>query len=316
MPGTTATSGASNTPAKSQICWRVHAAVPVDIAEKLQARLGGDATARLTRVQTTNAEAYQLYLQGRYAWEKWNQEGSKTAVSYFEQAIAKYPNYGLAYSGLADAYLFGAGTGLPGREANQKARAAVEKALALDPALGEAHASLAQLLTNDDWAFAAAEREFKRAIELSPSYIEAHHMYSHYLLSMGRNEEALVESRKVLALDPLSPLGQGHLAYYYLSARLAPGHIHLSDLSVERKGRCGRIRATRRCVLPEGDDARSVRTVSHRPHAGRRDAVGIAALRRAYVENGMDGYLGEWLGQLKDGNPSPPPRILDNGRQR
>ena len=94
--------------------------------------------------------------------------------------------------------------------------------MALDPALGEAHASLAQLLANEDWNFGAAEREFKRAIELSPSYIEAHHMYSHYLLAMGRNDESLVESRKVLALDPLSPVGLGHLAYHYLSTPSVP----------------------------------------------------------------------------------------------
>jgi TolB-like protein/cytochrome c-type biogenesis protein CcmH/NrfG len=280
----------------------VQSEIPIDVAGTLWSRLGGEAKARLARPQTTNAEAYQLYLQGRYAWEKWNQDGSKAAVSYFEAAIGKDPKFALAYSGLADAYLFGAGTGTPAAEANRKAREAVAKALALDPKLGEAHVSLGQLLMNEDWDFAGAEREFKRAIELSPSYIEAHHMYSHYLLVMGRIQESLIESRKVLALDPLSPLGLGHIAFHNLYARQYDDAI--SDF--------------RKYLLKEKDDVAAYFQLGDAYYqkgmfneafeefsrslvlAGMK-TQDAADLRQAFAKDGMPGFLRKRIEQLKAG---------------
>src|SRR6202022_3432258 len=152
---------------------------------------------------------------------KWTLDGAKKAVEYFQEAIKEDPNYALAYSGLADVYMFGsnAGAGLPPKEAHRRARETATKALALDPALGEAHASLSQVLFYDDWDFTGTERELKRAIELSPSYAEAHHMYSHFLLAMGRIDESFVESETFLELDPLSPDPNLHLGYHYLFSR-------------------------------------------------------------------------------------------------
>ena len=145
--------------------------IPVDISEKLRLQLSGESRERLARAYTNNAEAYQLYLKGRISWEKWTLDGAKNAIDYFQEAINKDPNYALAYSGLADVYMFGsnAGAGLPPQEAHRKAREAATKALTLEPALGEAHASLSQILFYDDWDFTGTERELKRAIELSPS---------------------------------------------------------------------------------------------------------------------------------------------------
>jgi TolB-like protein len=196
--------------------------IPIDIAEKLRLRLGSESKERLTRAHTENTEAYQLYLKGRYSWEKWTEDGAKQAIEFFEEAIRKDPNYALAYSGLADAYInFGSGIGpdVPQKEAHRRAREATTTALSLDPQLGEAHAALAGILLYDDWDFAGAEREYKRALELSPSYAEGHHQFSHVLLLLGRINESFAESKKLLELDPVSETPIGHLGYHYLYAR-------------------------------------------------------------------------------------------------
>jgi Tfp pilus assembly protein PilF len=170
--------------------------ISLDVSDKLRLRLSGESKERLTRAYTGNAEAYQLYLKGRYSWEKWTLEGAKQAVEYFQEAIKKDPNYALAYAGLADVYIFGAGkgAGLPQKEAHRRAREAATKALSLDPQLGEAHAALAEVILYDR-DFAGAEREFKRALELNPSYAEGHHEYSHLLLLLGRIDESFAESK-------------------------------------------------------------------------------------------------------------------------
>ena len=195
--------------------------IPVDVSDNLRLRLSGESKERLTSAYTDNREAYQLYLKGRYSWEKWTRDGAKQAVEFFEEAIKKDPSYALAYSGLAEVYLnFGAGVGpdVPQKEAHRRAREAATKALSIDPQLGEAHAALAEVLLFE-WNFAGAEREFKRAIELSPSNPEGHHEYSHLLLLLGRIEESFDESKKLLEVDPVSETPIGHLGYHYLYAR-------------------------------------------------------------------------------------------------
>ena len=198
-------------------------AIPLDVSEKLRLTLTGESKERLTRAHTDNPEAYQLYLKGRYVWEKFTQEGAKQAVQYFDEAIKKDPNYALAYTGIADAYTFGFGRDmgleLPQKEAHRRAREAATKALSIDPQLGEAHGALAQVLLLDEWDFLGAEREFKRAFELNPSHAEGHHQYSHLLLMLGRVNDSFVESKKYLELDPVSQSPISHLAYHYLYSR-------------------------------------------------------------------------------------------------
>lgn len=196
--------------------------IPFDVSQKLRVKLSGESKERFNRTQTDNLEAYQLYLKGIYSWEKWTQSGAREAVEFFNEAITKDPNYALAYSGLAAVYLnFGIGVGpdVPQKEAHQRAREAATKALSLDPELGEAHAAMAQVFLYDDWDFIGAERELRRATELSPSYAEGHHAYSHLLLLLGRINESFAESQKLLELDPVSETSIGHLAYHYLYAR-------------------------------------------------------------------------------------------------
>ena len=171
-----------------------------------------------TPSRAVNPEAYEAYLKGRYFIEKWTEEGTRVGREYFEQAIAKDPNYALAYAGLADSYVWGR-AGLPPEEALRRARTAATKALQLDTTLGEPHAALAQIKFVNDWDWAGAEAEFKHAIELNPNDTNALHMYSHYLLSMGRMQESLDVSKRALEHDPVSPTMQLHMGFHYLTAR-------------------------------------------------------------------------------------------------
>src|SRR2546429_312865 len=191
-----------------------------EITSNLRLKLSGADESRVTKRYTENAEAYQLYLRGRYLWNKRTEENTKKGIDYFHQAIARDPNYAVAYTGLADSYsalVFPIGAVAP-REAMPKAKEAAIQALAIDNTLAEAHASLAFVKFYYDWDWPGAELEFKRAIELNPTDAEAHHYYSHYLIAMGRTEESLAESRRCLELEPSNILFNVHLGWHYLYA--------------------------------------------------------------------------------------------------
>jgi TolB-like protein/Tfp pilus assembly protein PilF len=176
-----------------------------EISEKLRLRLTGEEKTRLAKGHIVNPEAYQLYLKGRYYWNKRTEEGFHKAIEHFNQAIEKDPNYALAYAGLADSYiLLGEFSLLPAKEAFAKAREAATKALELDDTLGEAHNALATVKADYDWDWPRAEREFRRAIELNPGYATAHQWYGEFLSELGRHEEALAEIKQAQQLDPLS----------------------------------------------------------------------------------------------------------------
>src|SRR5437899_476686 len=176
------------------------------IMRALQVHLVSGDSLTLLRRPTRDVEAYELYLKGRYFYNKGGLEPVQQALAYFQQALAHDSNYALAYAGIADAYQrLTASTYLRPRESMPKARAAVLKALALEPTLADAHASLGDQLCVYDWDASAAEREFRRAIELNPSVANAHYFYSHCLAAHGRLDEALAEARRAHELDPLNP---------------------------------------------------------------------------------------------------------------
>jgi serine/threonine protein kinase/Tfp pilus assembly protein PilF len=179
-----------------------------DITENLQMKLTGAQQNLMAQRPTQNSEAYQLYLQGRFYWNRRTTGGLSKAIDYFEQAIAKDPNYALAYSGLAGSYfsLSRNSTALSPKEAAAKGRQAAEKALELDPSLGEAHASMGLVLLMFEWDFSGAERQFQRAIDLNPSYPYAYQWYGELLWATGRYEEAVREIRKGLELEPFTPI--------------------------------------------------------------------------------------------------------------
>lgn len=174
------------------------------VAAALAVKLSGEETEFLTKRYTSNTEAYQLYVKGRYLWNKRTGEALRKSIEYFNQAIEKDPNYALAYAGLADAYavLPGHGRALP-EETLPKAKAAAQKALDIDSQLPEAHTTLASL-SADEWDWAEADRRFKRALELNPNYPTAHQWYGEYLVHVGRLGEALQEFKRALELDPTS----------------------------------------------------------------------------------------------------------------
>lgn len=160
-----------------------------------------------------NTEAYELDLKGRYFL---NKREVKRAIDYFQQALAKDPNDAVAYAGLAEAYPMDS---IAPREAMPKAKEAALHALAIDDALSEAHTALAYVTFFYDWDWPAAEREFKRAIELNPNNADAHHWYSHYLTAQERTEESLSQSKRALELNPFDVLMTIHMAWHYLFAR-------------------------------------------------------------------------------------------------
>ena len=176
-----------------------------EISEKLRLQLTRTEKKRLTKHHTENAEAYRLYLQGRHYWNRWTEEGFYKAIEYFQQAVEKDPNYALAYAGLADSYvLLGWNSYLPPKEAFPKGKVAAMTALRLDPDLAEAPAPLAALLWLHDWQWEEAQAEFKRSLELGPTYATANHWYAEYAMTMGRHEEAMARMRNGHELDPLS----------------------------------------------------------------------------------------------------------------
>jgi tetratricopeptide (TPR) repeat protein len=174
------------------------------ISARLRERLSGETNKQAAKGGTNDPEAYQLYLKGRFYWEKRKQESLEKARDYFNQAIEKDPNYALAYLGLADYYNV-----LPDYapasilDTAPKAISAAEKALAIDDTLAEAHATLASA-HQSLWDWSVAERQFRRALELNPNAANAHKLYSLYLSTVGRQEEALSEIKRAAELDPLN----------------------------------------------------------------------------------------------------------------
>jgi len=186
-----------------------------EIVDKLKLKVSGEEEG-LTKHYTDSNEAYQLYLKGRFYWNKRTGDTIKKSIEYLNQAIEKDPGFALAYAGIADCYVVPV-TGLPPRESMPKAKAAAVRALELDETLAEAHTSLGRVLAIYEWDWPGAEKEFKRAIELNPRYAIAHQWYGGYFEAMGRRNEAIAERKLAQELDPLSPIVNFELglAIYY-----------------------------------------------------------------------------------------------------
>jgi len=171
----------------------------------LAVKLTGEERALVAAHSTNNPDAYQLYLKGRYFWNKRTGDGLKKGIDYLNQALEKDPNYALAYAGLADSYVLLANySDSTPQEAYSKARAAATLALKINDNLAEAHTALAYIKAGYDWDFAGAEREYKRAIELNPNYATARNWYAEFLGLMGHPTESIAEMRRALELEPLS----------------------------------------------------------------------------------------------------------------
>ncbi len=190
------------------------------IAEKLQTKFSGSEERAASAKPTENTEAHQLYLKGRYFWNRRTGENLKKALAYFEQAAEKDPHYALAYTGIADSCglipIYSAGTS---QEYHPRQRAAAQKAVELDDTLAEAHTSLAFVFAYD-FEFAQAVKEFERAIALNPNYATAHHFYAvGTLAALGEFDRAIAEVKRALELDPVSGIISASLGTVYTMAR-------------------------------------------------------------------------------------------------
>jgi eukaryotic-like serine/threonine-protein kinase len=185
------------------------------ISEKLRLRLTGEDQARLGKRYTEDTEAYQLYLKGRYFWNKRDEAGLRNGIKYFKDAEEKDPNYALAYSGLADSYALLCDIGVvPPVAEMPKAKSAAQKAVDIDPNLAEGYTSRAFVKLAYDWDWLGAESDFKKAIELNPKYATAHQWYASYLVQMGKLDRAKHEIEQAQQLDPLSPIISSNAGFY------------------------------------------------------------------------------------------------------
>ena len=273
------------------------------IAEEIRVSVQPKEQAALNNVKAVNPDAYEAYLKGRYFWNKRTADGLSKAREYFDEAVAKAPDYAQAYSGLADTYAllgdwqYGV---MASRDALPAAKAAAIKALELDNTLGEAHTSLGFALDGFDWDWASAEKEFRRAIDLNPGYATAHHWYAWHLSLMGRHGEAIAEMRKARSLDPLSLIINADLAEVLLIAHFydesvrqsrktiemdpdfALAHNQLAEAYLQKQMRDDAITEFQKAVqLSEGS------------------AICTANLARAYASSGRSADAGQLLTDLK-----------------
>jgi len=204
----------------------------IAVAREIQLRLTPQQRTDLARARTVDPDAHEAYLKGRYFWNKRTEDGFRKSIEYFNQSIAKDPNYAQAYAGLADAYVLLSGYGFVAQgEAMPKAKVAAQKALAIDDQLADAYTSLGLISLQYEWNWTEEEKDFKRAIELDPNYSVAHHYYGDgYLPLVGKTDEAIAELRKAHELDPLSPIIATDLA-----KRLCDAHRYDEALALFQK---------------------------------------------------------------------------------
>ncbi len=273
-----------------------------EISEKLRLKLTGEDQTRLTKRYTENTEAYQLYLKGRYYWNKRTADGFQSAIAHFQQAIEKDPNYALAYSGLADCYnLLSTYGHVPPRETYPRGKAAATKALELDDKLAEAHASLAWAKLTYDWDWPDAQRELERALELNPNYATAHFWYSYYYFAMGRLDDAVRELRRSLELDPLSLIINANLGWALVYQRQYDRAIEQGMKTLEMDPNFGPAHSLLGWAYLE--KGRYAEAISEAQKASS-DVGGIPerflVLARAYLKSGNIGKAQKVVEDLKD----------------
>ncbi|MGH9946328.1 MAG: tetratricopeptide repeat protein, partial [Pyrinomonadaceae bacterium] len=254
--------------------------------------LSGADKERLAKNYTQNTEAYQLYLRGRFYWNKRTIKDLRKSIDYFQQAITVDQDYALAYAGLSDSYsiLSFFGGGAP-RELMPKARDAALKALSLDDQLSEAHAALAQVLSNYDYDHAAAELELKRAIQLNPNYPSAHQFYGWLLTRQGRHEDAAVELQRALELDPFSLIINKFYGDSFLYARRYDEALTQLKKAVELDGNFAATHASLGIVYQlKGDYAASVE--EYAKFLELSDFMEFAAIiRKDFTRGGWEAFL-------------------------
>ena len=273
-----------------------------EISDKLRVRFNGEDKRRLASRNPENAEAYGLYLKGRYEWNKQSLEGMQAGIEFFQQAIHKDPRYALAYAGLADAYALLADYNvLPAIEVMPRAKTAAMKALEIDDTISEAHASLGWAKLTMDWDWPGAERELKRSIALNPNYSTAHEWYAVYLTVMGRPGEALASMKRAQELEPVSlPIGVALASAFYYTRQ--------NDQAIEQ---CRRailmdpqfVQAhvfLGRALEQRGSYAEAIAELNQALQLSEGDTNELAALGQAYAQSGDRAGARKILKELND----------------
>jgi TolB-like protein/Flp pilus assembly protein TadD len=292
--------------------------VSQDISETLRSALTGASQSAAKR-ETVDPEAYQLYLKGRFFWNKRTAADVRKSVSYFQQAIDKEPSYALAYAALADAYIL-----IPSysdnsqtedslkispQEAYTKAKEAAAKALELDETLTEPHASLATVMYEYEENFTESEREFKKAIELNPNYATAHQWYAELLLRLGRNQEAIAEIKLAQELDPLSLIINSIVGVAYMENRQYDQAIEQLQKTIEMDANFSRAHMflaqafERKEMFEEAISEHEKRFILDKksPQEAVRQAE---SLRKAYRQFAKDGYYRKQIEMYEKGEIS------------
>jgi TolB-like protein len=281
-------------------------AIQVEVAEQiarsLTVELLTDEHAALVRTSTTSPAAHDAYLRGRYCWNKRSEENFVKAIEYFQQAVELDQEYAAAYAGLADCYdtLGWYGT-LPAGEASRKAKIAAQRALQINERLAEAHAALAYGMQFYEWNWLEIEKEYKRALELDPNYVTAHHWYALFLTAMARFEEALTHMRCALELDPLSPVLNSHLGWIFYFARQNDRAVEQLRKTVEMEPQF----AVGRCFLGLAYERSKKYTAAIREFKAAREfskghPLAIASLSHACGLSGKKAEAKRYLEELRE----------------
>lgn len=258
------------------------------VVEGLKINLSGPNARQFARRHTESVEAYQLYLKGRFFWNKRTEDGLKKSLEYFNQAIAKDPRFALAHAGLADSYaLFNIYGTAQLEDAMPRARDAAQHALALDDTLAEAHTVLALVKEQYEWDWQGAEKEFRKAIELNPSYATAHQYYSEYLAFLGRTEESLAHIKQAHNLDPLSLVINTTLGYPYLCARQCDRAIAEFRKAIEMDPNFPlAIFYTARCYELDSKNEQAIAEYKKAVTLSGGSSLALAGLGHAYAQSG------------------------------
>ncbi|MBI3473194.1 MAG: protein kinase [Candidatus Solibacter usitatus] len=300
-----------------------------DISQKLRLKLNVQQERKLDRRYSATSEAYQLYLKGRYFWNRRTTPDVRRGLEYFQQSVDKDPTFALAYTGLADSYfILAVWNAVPSADSLSKAKAMAKKALDLDDQLAEAHTSLAWIIAHLDWDWSAAERGFKRALELDPNYSTGHQWYGRFLGAVGRFDEAIAASQRALEIEPFSIPGTAALGVIYLYARqydratgqlrkaveMSPNMSPIKDLAAayeKRQMAEDAVRLLRQSFALQQDPtaqgrlARSLAVAGHQPEARQvledllrrasREYVSPYTLAEVYEGLGDKDRAFEWL---------------------
>jgi TolB-like protein/Flp pilus assembly protein TadD len=279
----------------------VETEIATRIAETLQAKLTGSEKTAIAKRPTVSTEAYELYLKGRFFWNKRTGADLRTAIEYFNQALSKDPNYALAYAGLGDSYGL-----LPiYREASPadslpQAKAGAKKALELDETLAEAHSSLALVFQFYDYDIEQSLKEFERAIQLNPNYATAHHWYGELLGAMGRFDESIAELKRAQQLDPLSLIINADLGKAYTLARQYDKAIEQLRKAIEMDPRFYRAHWSLGKALQLKGQLNEGIAEYRKAVELNDDPFSVALLGQAYARAGQREEAQKILGRLSD----------------